>query len=321
MPMSPRDGEILQRLMGIAEEPLWKPAEDGEKAASHRGEQDAASPSAPLAESNRGWDLGDGRWAGHNRAAPSDPVDIVAQRAPHKGRAVEGSVAQAVEPPPGFSQPLSVSGPRGAVDKRVQLYKTEICRTFEETGACRYGTKCQFAHDQSELRPTMRHPRYKTEICKTFWEQGTCPYGKRCCFIHNESVQSHGSARSFATTDGSLSERFTHNYSHPSMETVPILPQHGADSRVLSRFEKFSASPIFSLSENFGSRRREEAGDGEGMRLAAAGRPKGSGGAVHRVEHGGGGSQLGDDDLDEGDAWADSQEACMPLDVLRFMDD
>ncbi|EPZ35454.1 hypothetical protein O9G_004658 [Rozella allomycis CSF55] len=72
------------------------------------------------------------------------------------------------------------------VSKKISLYKTELCRTFEETGFCRYGTKCQFAHDMSELRSVARHPRYKTEICKTFWEQGNCPYGKRCCFIHTE---------------------------------------------------------------------------------------------------------------------------------------
>lgn len=72
-------------------------------------------------------------------------------------------------------------------DKRITLYKTEMCRTFEETGTCKYGIKCQFAHDRSELRNIQRHPRYKTEICKTFWEQGNCPYGKRCCFIHTEN--------------------------------------------------------------------------------------------------------------------------------------
>lgn len=72
------------------------------------------------------------------------------------------------------------------IDKRVALYKTEMCRTWEETGVCKYGAKCQFAHDRRELRALPRHPRYKTEICKTFWQQGTCPYGKRCCFIHDE---------------------------------------------------------------------------------------------------------------------------------------
>jgi butyrate response factor 1 len=69
------------------------------------------------------------------------------------------------------------------------LYKTELCRSWTETGACRYGNKCQFAHGKDELRIIMRHPKYKTEICKTFHTQGTCPYGTRCRFIHNPSLR------------------------------------------------------------------------------------------------------------------------------------
>jgi len=64
------------------------------------------------------------------------------------------------------------------------LYKTELCRSFTETGNCRYGIKCQFAHGADELRGVYRHPKYKTEICKTFHTLGTCNYGKRCRFIH-----------------------------------------------------------------------------------------------------------------------------------------
>ncbi|GAM20423.1 hypothetical protein SAMD00019534_035980 [Acytostelium subglobosum LB1] len=63
-------------------------------------------------------------------------------------------------------------------------YKTELCRSFAETGVCRYGFKCQFAHGRDELRPVMRHPKYKTETCKTFHTVGSCPYGSRCRFIH-----------------------------------------------------------------------------------------------------------------------------------------
>eukprot|EP00005_Dracoamoeba_jomungandri_P014264 CAMPEP_0174264646 /NCGR_PEP_ID=MMETSP0439-20130205/23267_1 /TAXON_ID=0 /ORGANISM="Stereomyxa ramosa, Strain Chinc5" /LENGTH=405 /DNA_ID=CAMNT_0015350635 /DNA_START=106 /DNA_END=1323 /DNA_ORIENTATION=+ len=66
------------------------------------------------------------------------------------------------------------------------LYKTELCRSFVETGVCRYGAKCQFAHGRPELRPVLRHPKYKTEICKTFHTIGTCPYGTRCRFIHKK---------------------------------------------------------------------------------------------------------------------------------------
>jgi len=68
-------------------------------------------------------------------------------------------------------------------------YKTELCKSFTETGNCRYGTKCQFAHGKEEVRPILRHPKYKTEICKTFHTTGTCPYGIRCRFIHTRSKE------------------------------------------------------------------------------------------------------------------------------------
>lgn len=64
-------------------------------------------------------------------------------------------------------------------------YKTELCRPFEENGACKYGEKCQFAHGFHELRSLSRHPKYKTEPCRTFHTIGFCPYGPRCHFIHN----------------------------------------------------------------------------------------------------------------------------------------
>ncbi|KAI0076280.1 hypothetical protein K474DRAFT_1598415 [Panus rudis PR-1116 ss-1] len=77
------------------------------------------------------------------------------------------------------------SGP-SANNRKLGLYKTELCRSWEEKGTCRYGAKCQFAHGEEELRKVQRHPKYKTEICRTFWVSGSCPYGKRCCFIHTE---------------------------------------------------------------------------------------------------------------------------------------
>lgn len=71
-------------------------------------------------------------------------------------------------------------------DTSASRYKTELCRPFEETGHCRYGSKCQFAHGMAELRSLNRHPRYKTEFCRTFHTTGFCSYGQRCNFIHNE---------------------------------------------------------------------------------------------------------------------------------------
>ncbi|XP_036974033.1 mRNA decay activator protein ZFP36L1 [Acanthopagrus latus] len=73
-------------------------------------------------------------------------------------------------------------------------YKTELCRTYEESGTCKYGTKCQFAHGYDELRGLSRHPKYKTEPCRTFHTIGFCPYGARCHFIHNADEVDTGSA-------------------------------------------------------------------------------------------------------------------------------
>jgi len=72
---------------------------------------------------------------------------------------------------------------------RQNLYKTELCRSFVDTGFCRYGVKCQFAHGSHEIRPVIRHPKYKTEVCKNFASTGHCPYGARCRFIHPGLVQ------------------------------------------------------------------------------------------------------------------------------------
>ncbi|EPR79780.1 Zinc finger protein [Spraguea lophii 42_110] len=73
--------------------------------------------------------------------------------------------------------------------KKEELYKTEMCKSYEEFGTCRYGEKCQFAHSIQELRSVTRHPKYRTEICKTFWIQGNCPYFSRCCFIHDSVTE------------------------------------------------------------------------------------------------------------------------------------
>lgn len=68
-------------------------------------------------------------------------------------------------------------------------YKTELCRSFQENGTCKYGEKCQFAHGFGELRSMTRHPKYKTELCRTFHANGYCPYGPRCHFVHESTSQ------------------------------------------------------------------------------------------------------------------------------------
>lgn len=70
---------------------------------------------------------------------------------------------------------------------RNNLYKTELCKHFMESGFCRYGKKCQFAHGNHEMRGVLRHPKYKTTLCKVFATTGKCPYEHRCRFIHENS--------------------------------------------------------------------------------------------------------------------------------------
>mmetsp|Transcript_5585 Transcript_5585/g.16652 ORF Transcript_5585/g.16652 Transcript_5585/m.16652 type:complete len:364 (+) Transcript_5585:211-1302(+) len=70
------------------------------------------------------------------------------------------------------------------------LYKTELCNSFTETGSCPYGANCQFAHGPDELRAVARHPKYKTKACRNYAEKGSCPYGSRCRFIHGDEDES-----------------------------------------------------------------------------------------------------------------------------------
>ncbi|CAL4901692.1 unnamed protein product [Urochloa decumbens] len=67
------------------------------------------------------------------------------------------------------------------------MLKTELCNKWEETGACPYGDRCQFAHGITELRPVIRHPRYKTQVCRMLLAGAGCPYGHRCHFLHSIS--------------------------------------------------------------------------------------------------------------------------------------
>jgi Zinc finger C-x8-C-x5-C-x3-H type (and similar) len=59
---------------------------------------------------------------------------------------------------------LAVANGNGpsANNRKLGLYKTELCRSWEEKGTCRYGNKCQFAHGEDELRKVPRHPKVRS---------------------------------------------------------------------------------------------------------------------------------------------------------------
>ncbi|KAK9520783.1 hypothetical protein VZT92_020645 [Zoarces viviparus] len=105
----------------------------------------------------------------------------------HLGNLEAFPSATTVAPPPGFP-PSSALPPQVQPVVAPNRYKTELCRGFQETGSCKYGSKCQFAHGEPELRGLFRHPKYKTEPCRTFYNFGYCPYGSRCHFIHEDKI-------------------------------------------------------------------------------------------------------------------------------------
>ena len=71
-------------------------------------------------------------------------------------------------------------------NKFDQKYKTELCKKYQSTGKCPYGSKCRFAHGKKELISKTKGVNYKKKPCKTFNERGYCPYGSRCSFRHDE---------------------------------------------------------------------------------------------------------------------------------------
>ncbi|XP_068597625.1 mRNA decay activator protein ZFP36L2 [Brachionichthys hirsutus] len=130
-------------------------------------------------------------------------------------------------------------------------YKTELCRPFEENGACKYGDKCQFAHGFHELRSLSRHPKYKTEPCRTFHTIGFCPYGPRCHFIHNADerrpVRGHEGALPPLGGPPGDRPRLQHSLSFSGFSSGPVArtpPPSGASSCASeSRFYEEVLSP------------------------------------------------------------------------------
>ncbi|KAI9319567.1 hypothetical protein DFJ73DRAFT_668391 [Zopfochytrium polystomum] len=68
--------------------------------------------------------------------------------------------------------------------KQKTLWKTELCNSWRETGECRFGKNCDFAHSAEELRVLERPANWKTKLCVNFLNNGYCQYGRRCGFIH-----------------------------------------------------------------------------------------------------------------------------------------
>lgn len=71
--------------------------------------------------------------------------------------------------------------------KNDPKFKTELCKSWIETGFCIYGNKCRFAHGRDEIfdKP-INNTKYKQKNCISFFKNGYCNYGTRCHFKHDE---------------------------------------------------------------------------------------------------------------------------------------
>ncbi|KAK7319392.1 hypothetical protein RJT34_04113 [Clitoria ternatea] len=66
------------------------------------------------------------------------------------------------------------------------MFKTETCRAWEESGNCRYNSKCQFAHGKEELHPSRLSTKSKSgaQPCKSFIRAGSSMLGPSCSIVH-----------------------------------------------------------------------------------------------------------------------------------------
>ena len=120
--------------------------------------------------------------------------------------------------------------------------KTELCKSWIETGHCQYDSECKFAHGDHELRakPETSLRNYKTIKCQKFHENMFCPYGSRCKYIHQSqeidftskhrnyffhfSSDSKGTMDEEVTAFLSISENL-HSYHSISPSKVPEILQ------------------------------------------------------------------------------------------------
>ncbi|GLD91484.1 hypothetical protein PINS_up000017 [Pythium insidiosum] len=135
---------------------------------------------------------------------------------------------------------------------RNSLYKTELCKHYTENGACRYGSKCQFAHGEEELRGVLRHPKYKTTRCKAYLATGRCMYGNRCRFIHSlqpedgMSVASSSSSTSSEVDESEVSHSSDWRVNPFGDGTAPIdlsAPFGGLKQVTLTRLTSLGSGP------------------------------------------------------------------------------
>lgn len=60
----------------------------------------------------------------------------------------------------------------------------EVCRTYRNTGRCRFGDKCKYTHSDGEIIPAPPRVIKPRGVCFNFRDEGSCKFGDRCRFFH-----------------------------------------------------------------------------------------------------------------------------------------
>ncbi|CAH9058465.1 unnamed protein product [Cuscuta europaea] len=88
-----------------------------------------------------------------------------------------------VKPKVGSTRSRLSQTPSDSGDKN-SFYKRDKCLFWEDSGSCRLGSKCQFAHGQEELRQArLTTKSNRNEICKLS-NMGACSYAIKCNYFH-----------------------------------------------------------------------------------------------------------------------------------------
>jgi len=157
-------------------------------------------------------------------------------------------------------------------------YKGTLCKYFQKDGVCEFGSLCQYAHGESELRKinpavaktqpqsyvgsSFNSLQYKTQLCKNYQEGGSCDFGSGCQFAHglielrstSQNQQKRGTAQSCVPQ-----QQFSafHPSLRPSTQTFSS-PMFGSSSSSSMLGSSSSSSMLGSSSSSmYGSSPRE----------------------------------------------------------------
>ncbi|XP_071935780.1 uncharacterized protein [Coffea arabica] len=140
-------------------------------------------------------------------------------------------------------QPSSLSSSLSSGGSENSFYKTEKCRSSEDSNAGRFGTKCQFAHGKEELRSSrISKNKLEAQFCKTY-SSGSCAYGTKCRFVHDQIKAAVPSMEPSPTSKVLPT---------PRRAISPITLQNKADFGEKNAFTAFSTDDWSALDDGIG---------------------------------------------------------------------